>query len=153
MSFHRTASNEPYPIANKQSHCSSIHMTCSVANFNRFILFFLEMQGFVEFTQQFKFISLSLRKIACLDILMPGLALALLDIGVAVANRSFFVSLPSYLSSLRKTLSDFPIVFEILLIEILSSLRNLNISFISSNDVRFFSPCLQCKNRWRAAVI
>ena len=27
----------------KQSHCSSIHMMCSVANFNQLILFFLEM--------------------------------------------------------------------------------------------------------------
>ena len=45
------------------------------------------------------------------------------------------------------TLLDFRTVFEISPIESLSSLRNLAISFLSSNDVTDFSPCLQCKNR------
>ena len=39
------------------------------------------------------------REIVCLDILMPRLALALLEIAVVVANRSFFDSLPIPLSS------------------------------------------------------
>ena len=34
----------------------------------------------------------------CLDILIPRLALALLELAVAVANRSFFDSLTIYLS-------------------------------------------------------
>ena len=59
---------------------------CSVAYFIHFILFFLD---FVEATWQFKFISLSLQEIVCFDIFMPNLALALLDIALAVTNRSF----------------------------------------------------------------
>ena len=142
-----------------QSHCSSVHMTWSVENFNRLILFFL---GFVEATWLFKFISLCLWEIVCLDILMPRLALTLLETVAAVANRSFFFySLPIDLSSLAVvflglpggflasydpvsssflkilwiTLLDFLTVFEIILIVSLSSLCNLAISFLSSNDV------------------
>ena len=49
-----------------------------------------------------KFISLNLWKIVCLDMLMPRLALPLLEIEVAVANRSFFDSLPSICILLQK---------------------------------------------------
>ena len=65
-------------------------MTCSAANFNLLIVFLLEMLGFVEATRLFKSGSLSPQEIVCLDILMPRLALVLLEIAVAVANRSFF---------------------------------------------------------------
>ena len=121
------------------SHCSSIYMTCSGANFNRFFSFFLEMKGFVEVNRLIKFISLSLQEIVCLNVLMPKLALALLEKVVAVESRSFFDSLPIHLSSLAVvflglpggflashdqvswiflrilwiTLLDFPTVFEI----------------------------------------
>ena len=104
---------------------------------------------------------------------MPRLALAILEIAVAVTNRSFFDSLPDNLSSLTVvslclpgcflashdpvsldfikilwiTLLDFPTVFEISPIDSLSSLRNLTICFLRSNDViDFFWPRLQCKN-------
>ena len=115
----------------------------------------------------------------CLNILMPSLALTLLGIvvTVTVANRSFFDTLPIHLSSLAVvflcrpggflalhdqfsssflkilwiTLLDFSTVFEISPIAGLSSLRNLTISFLSSNDVRYFSPCLQCKSRCNLA--
>ena len=54
ISFLKTVSNEPSLATTEQvkldsslkwtqSHCSSVHMTCLVANFNRLILFFLEM--------------------------------------------------------------------------------------------------------------
>ena len=115
----------------------------------------------MEASRLFKFISLSLREIVCLDIFMPRLALDLLELAVSVANRSFFIhyqsilfslavvflSLPSGLLALHDsvsssflkilwiTLLDFPTVFEISPIESLSSLRNLTISFLSSNDV------------------
>ena len=49
-----------------------------------------------------------------------------------------FLGLPSFLKILWITISDFPIVFEISPIESLSSLHNLTISFLSSNDVRDF---------------
>ena len=53
-----------------------------------------------------------------------------------------------FLKLLWITLLHFPTVFEIFPIESLSALRNLTISFLSSNDVTdFFSPCLQCKSR------
>ena len=78
---------------------SSVHKTCSVANFNRLILFFLEMKAFVEATRLFKFISLSLGEIVCLDILIARFALGLLEIAVTVVNP-FFNSLPIRLSSL-----------------------------------------------------
>ena len=97
----------------------------------------------------------------CLDIWMLRLALALLEIAVAVTNWSFFDLLPLHLSSLAVvflsltggflvscdpvsssflkilwiTLLDFPTVFEISPIKSLSSLHNLSISFLSSNDV------------------
>ena len=74
-----------------QTHISSVRMSYSVANFNRLILFFLEMKGFVEASRLFKFILLSLREIVCLDIIMPRLAWALFDKAVAVANWSFFL--------------------------------------------------------------
>ena len=116
----------------------------------------------------FKFISLSLRDIVRLDILIPRLELSLLQKVVAVANRSFFDSLPihlsflsvfflglqgvffflasqdpvssSFLKMLWITLLDFPTVFEISAIESLSSFCNLTISFLSSNDVTDFFP-------------
>ena len=139
-------------------------MTCSEANFNRLIsfFFFLEMYEFVEATRLFKFTSVSLRKIMCFDILMPRLALILLQIEV-VAYRSFF-SLPIILSSLSVvfldvpggywashdpvsssflkilwiTLLDFLTVFEIFPVVSPPSLCNLTISFVSSNDVTDF---------------
>ena len=83
-----------------QSHYSSIHM-CSEVNFNLLIFFFLEFEGYVEATRLFKFISLSLREIVCLDILMPKLALTLLEISVAVANRFFIDSLSIHLPPLE----------------------------------------------------
>ena len=109
-------------------------------------------------------ISLSLQEIVCLHILMARLALGLLEIVVAVANRSFFDSLSINLSSLVViflnlsgsflasqnpvfssflkilwiTLLDFPTVFEISYIESLSLLSNLTISFLSSNNVTDF---------------
>ena len=109
--------------------------------------------------------SLILREIVSPDILMPRFTLALLEKTVAVANRCFFFySLPIYLSSLEVvflelpsgflashdqvsssfleiqwiTLLDFFIVCEISTSESVSSLRNLTISFLSSNYVRLF---------------
>ena len=99
-----------------------------------------------------------------LDILMPRLASALLEIADADANQSFFDSLPihlysvavdllglpggflvshdpvslSFLRILWITLLDFPTVFKIPPIESLSSLCYLTISFLSSNDVTDF---------------
>ena len=140
-----------------QSHCTLVHITGSVANFNQLILFFFEMLSFIEATWLSKFISFSLWEIVCLDILMPRLALALVEIPVAVTNRSFlihfqsisslvvvFLGLPggflashdqvssSFLNILWIILIDFPIFFEISPIK---SLCNLTISFLSSNDV------------------
>ena len=111
LGLHRTDPHPSQPnrlnndslLKGTQSHCYSVHMTCWVANFSRLILFFLEMYGFVEATGLFKFISLSLREIVCLDILLPTLALfyfIFLEIAVAVTNRSFFYSLPILLTSI-----------------------------------------------------
>ena len=49
-------------------------------------------------------INLSLWEIVCFDILIPRLALALLEIAVAVTNQSIFDSLPINLSSLEVVL-------------------------------------------------
>ena len=59
----------------------------------------------------------------------------------------------TFLKILWIKLLDFPTVFEISLIESLSSLHNFTFSFLSSNDVTDFLPCLPCKCRWRAGVI
>ena len=69
-------------------------------NFESVIVFFLEMKGFIEATWLLEFITLNLRETVFLDILMPMLTLALLEIAYAVANRYFFYSIPIHLSSL-----------------------------------------------------
>ena len=137
-------------------------MTCSEANFNRLILFFLEMQSFVKSTRLFKFISLRLREIVLPWYFNAKVSLySFRDSGFCrksilflfitnpfVFTCSSFLGLPGgflashgpvssgFLEILWIILLDFPWVFEIFPIESLSSLRNLTISFLSSDDVK-----------------
>ena len=170
--LHKPASNEPYLVTTEQVK------RWLIAERNTIPLFFSPYDVFTGKFQSAHFVifrNVRLRRscstvqihfiksteIICLDILMPMLALALLEISVAVANRSFFYSLPihlsflvviflcppgsflaspdpvssSFLKILWITLFFLSAVFEISPIESLSSVRNLTISFLSSNDV------------------
>ena len=79
----------------------------------------------VKAIRLFKFISLSLQEIVYLDILTPRLALALLEIAVAVANQSYFDSLPIHLSS-------FAVVFLGQPGDFLASHDSLSLSFLKT---------------------